>query len=300
MTQLRENIDLAPFTTLRIGGVARYYCEPDSIEQLKEMVFQAKSDNMPILVLGRGSNLLISDSGWSGLVLNLSVKFKEKNWNGNELQCNAGCSLDEIIAEAVSRGLSGLEYLSGIPGTIGGGLTMNAGAFESTVSDPLLSASYLDCSTGEIVEQDKSELEFDYRSSLIKKLDAIVLNSRFRFRPAESLEELGVLRRNVLKRRAAKQPLQYPNCGSVFKRPQGFYAGTLIEKTSLKGAKCGDIEISAKHANFFLNKGKGKAGDVMKLINQVRKAVYELHGVLLEPEVVLAGEFEEPLYTPSL
>ncbi len=293
-----SNYPLGKINTFKIGGCAKFFAQPSSQKQLLKLLGFAKEKNLPLLVMGKGSNLLLSDKGWDGLVLNISSFFSDLKWEKMHAHCLSGMSLDKLISEAVKKGCSGLEYLSGIPGTVGGAVAMNAGAYDSCIAHSLISVRVLDPATAEVSCVDRDELELGYRTSLVKKNGLIVLSAKFRFSLCDTAK-LAAVRKDVLKRRKEKQPLELPNCGSVFKRPHGNYAGTLIEKCSLKGYRCGDVEISSKHANFIVNRGNGKAEDVLRVINHVRRTVYEKFGILLEPEVIFAGEFSQSLYVPD-
>ena len=289
---------LGKLNTFKIGGCAKLFAQPSSEKQLLDLLRFSKEKELPHLVMGRGSNLLISDKGWDGLVINIGSHFSDLKWTEMGAECLSGLSLDKLICKTVEKGCSGLEHLSGIPGTVGGAVVMNAGAYGSCIAESLLSVRALDPVTAEIRILGTDELELGYRTSIIKKKGLIVLSAEFGFRHLDPAT-LATVRRDVLLRRKEKQLLEYPNCGSVFKRPQGNYAGALIEKCSLKGYRCGDVEISSKHANFIVNRGEGKAEDVLRIINHVRKTVYEKFGVLLEPEVIFAGDFSESLYMPD-
>ncbi|KMQ50875.1 UDP-N-acetylenolpyruvoylglucosamine reductase [Chitinispirillum alkaliphilum] len=298
MKLILNDVPLHNKNTFRIGGKAKLFAQPSSETQLLELLNYSGEKDIPVLILGRGSNILVSDSGWDGLVINISENFSRLEWTGSEVQCMSGACLDKLIMESIRRGFSGMEELSGIPGTIGGAVTMNAGAFSSCIADTIISARYINPATQLVHECPAGELELGYRTSKIKRDGSILVSAEFSFSLSDP-EKLHSKRMEILKRRKGKQPLEFPNCGSVFKRPRGNYAGTLIEKCSLKGYRCGDVEVSAKHANFIVNRGNGSANEVLCVINHVRKTVYQQHGILLEPEVVFAGEFDQPLYVPE-
>ena len=296
MIEFRNDIPLSDKTTFRIGGIARRYVEPSDTEEILSAVRRAREEGLPLLVLGRGSNILVSDRGWPGLVINLSL-FTSMAWSGNSVTAQAGVPLDAVVLEAVRRKSAGMEGLSGIPGSVGGAVIMNAGAFETCIADTLQEATYLDSSC-QVSVVGKKELELGYRSSALQKIPAVVLSARFLLKPGDG-ETLKEARRRVLEKRRDKQPLDLPNCGSVFKRPAGCFAGALIERAGLKGLRYGNAEISLKHANFIVNLGGATAAEVRHLIVEVQRRVYERSGVLLEPEVVFAGEFEEELFKPG-
>ncbi|MGA2508073.1 MAG: UDP-N-acetylmuramate dehydrogenase [Chitinispirillaceae bacterium] len=297
MIEFRNDIPLSDKTTFRIGGSARRYVEPSDTEEILSAIRRAHKEGLPLLVLGRGSNILVSDCGWPGLVINLSL-FTSMDWNGNSVTAQAGVLLDAVVREAVRRKFAGMEGLSGIPGSVGGAVIMNAGAFETCIADTLQEATYLDSSSYHVAVAGKKELELGYRSSALQKKSAVVLSARFLLKPGDG-ETLKEARCRVLEKRRNKQPLDLPNCGSVFKRPAGGFAGALIERAGLKGLRHGNAEISLKHANFIVNLGGATAADVRHLIVEAQRRVYERSGVLLEPEVVFAGEFEEELFNPG-
>jgi UDP-N-acetylmuramate dehydrogenase len=291
-----ENIGLSDKNTFRIGGLARYYFEPSTEKEIIDAVQLAQDKNLEIFLLGCGSNVLISDNGWNGLVLNLSEKFSKIEWCNNISEVQGGASLNIFINHAIARSLAGAEELSGIPGTIGGAVIMNAGAFNTSISDIVQEVRFFDHECKEIKTVQAAEMEFGYRKSMLQQRKATVLSAKLKLQKLSSNEGLIASRLEILSRRKAKQPLEYPNCGSVFKRPPGGYAGTLIEQCGLKGFSIGDVEVSQKHANFIINKGMGTANDVRKLIAFIQKKVYEEKGVLLEPEVIFVGEYDEPLF----
>jgi UDP-N-acetylmuramate dehydrogenase len=298
MSNFSANVSLRDKTTFRIGGAAAWYVEPESVEALAAAIRIARGKNLPVLVIGKGSNLLVSDAGWPGLVINLSRGFQSLTWDGSEVRAQSGVMLDTMVRESIDRGFSGLEELSGIPGTVGGAVIMNAGAFSTCIADTLVAAEYLDSDTLLVSTLPVDKLGLGYRTSALKNKNAIILSARFRFNAGDLQKSLS-RRAEILEKRRAKQPLDLPNCGSVFKRPPGNYAGTLIEKTGLKGYRYGNVSISSKHANFIVNHGNGTAAEVRRLIVLAQKKVYEQEGILLEPEVIFAGTFDEPLYTPG-
>ncbi|MFP4240695.1 MAG: UDP-N-acetylmuramate dehydrogenase [Chitinispirillaceae bacterium] len=291
-----ENVPLREKTTYRIGGRARFYAEPKTERQIIELLALASERKLPVFVLGRGSNVLVSDKGWDGLVINLS-RFSEMKFDGCTANVQGGVLLDSFVAEAVRNGCGGIEELSGIPGTVGGAVVMNAGAFSTCIADTFRSAKVLNITREEIAVLKSENMRFGYRDSAVKECGDIVLSATFEFSAVDS-EKLFEIRKNILCRRKGKQPLEYPNCGSVFKRPPGNFAGTLIEMCGLKGYREGDVEISPKHANFIVNRGEGHAEDVRRVVRHVQKTVHERFDVLLEPEVIFVGQFDEPLYTP--
>ncbi|MDR2694206.1 MAG: UDP-N-acetylmuramate dehydrogenase [Chitinispirillales bacterium] len=295
MLKIAENVRLADKTSYRIGGAARCYAEPRSEAEVVEAYRFAAEKGMPLFVLGNGSNVLISDAGFGGLVVNLSKYFSALSWDKATAFVLSGFPLDDLAADAAERGCAGIECLSGIPGTVGGAVVMNAGAFDTDISKTLRSARVLKASTHTLETVPAKDLNFGYRTSALKGGGDAVLSVTFDFTYGDAAR-LKSLRDDVVARRRAKQPVDSPSCGSVFKRPPNGFAGTLVESCGLKGFRLGMAEVSEKHANFIINTGSAKAEDVRALIRRVQQAVFEKHGILLEPEVIFLGEFKEPLY----
>jgi UDP-N-acetylmuramate dehydrogenase len=297
MISILDNIPLCDKTSFKIGGPARHYAEPHDEEEIRTALGFARDRNMPLLLLGRGSNLLVSDAGWAGLVIGIGASFAAVTWQGGTVIARAGIPLDTLVGDAVRRGYEGLEELSGIPGSLGGALVMNAGAFSATISDVVEQVSYFDLDAVKIVTAAKDDLDFGYRSSILQHKKSVVLGAVIKLRSGNQ-ELLFAKRRDILEKRKIRQPLHLPNCGSVFKRPPGNYAGALIEKAGLKGFRYGNAGISDLHANFIVNLGGARATEVRHLIVLAQRRVFELSGVLLEPEVIFAGQFQEPLFHP--
>lgn len=293
---IKESVLLKDRNTFKIGGLAKYYAEPSDENEIVYCVNWAKDKDLPVFILGRGSNVLISDLGWNGLVVNLSANFCGISWNGQSVNVLGGSSLNSICSQAGKNGFGGLEELAGIPGTVGGAVLMNAGAFNTSIANSVKAVRYYDCSSLEIKEIENADINFGYRKSIFQNFDNVILNVVLELTSGKSLSELEKTRADIIQKRNQKQPVQYPNCGSVFKRPSGNYAGTLIEKCGLKGFRVGDVEISEKHANFIINKGNGTARDVREIIVTVQETVFKECGIILEPEVIFVGEFEKPLF----
>lgn len=290
-----ENVELKKFTSYNVGGFARFYAEPSTVEDLAELAAYFHTNGISLFFLGRGSNLLVSDSGFDGAVIN-TINLSHIDISENILRVGAGALLSKTVMKAVTSGLAGMEDLAGIPGSVGGGVIMNAGAYGQTISDCLTSVTWLDLESGEIRWSPKEELSFGYRTSTFKHRDAVVLETSYKMISGDAV----ALREKVLAtqdKRRTSQPLNYPSCGSVFKRPEGNYAGTLIESAGLKGYRVGDAEVSVKHANFILNRGEATAENIRTCISDVRRKVYEHSGILLEPEVIFVGEFETEMFS---
>lgn len=276
-------------TTFKIGGPADIFLMPKTEEQIANVLKIAKENSYPIFILGNGSNLLVGDKGIRGAVLCLYKNLNRLEVSGDKLFAGAGVLLSAASAMAANSGLSGLEFASGIPGTIGGAVYMNAGAYGPEMKDVIVSVRCMD-SDGNIMELKNEECEFGYRRSLFTNSDMVILGCTMKLQHG-NVEEIRAKISDLTKRRVTKQPVEKPSAGSMFKRPEGYFAGTLIEEAGLKGKKCGGAEVSEKHAGFIINSGDATAKDVLDLIEFVKKTVYDKNGVMLEPEVKLVGEF---------
>ena len=285
--QLLLNESMASHTTIRVGGPADAFYMPESVEQLRQSLDWARSLSVPVLLMGNGSNLIVRDGGVRGLVVALGERFSRIRVEGDELTAQAGASLKRVSLAAQEAGLSGLEFAAGIPGTLGGGTAMNAGAYGGQLSDVLLRADVL--IGGEVKTLSLKEMRMGYRTTLPLALGCPVLSVSFglaRGDPAAILDRMNCL--NL--RRRERQPLNFPSAGSVFKRPEGRFAGALIEEAGLKGLTNGGAQVSEKHAGFIINLGAATAKEVLELMEEVRSRVFARSGVMLEPEVRIVGE----------
>ena len=278
-------------TTFRVGGPAHFFVTPKTEEQLQSVLKLCKETDTPWFILGRGSNLLVSDRGFDGVVIHMQKHWNHYHTEENRIFAQAGAMMSAVSQEALRNGLTGFEFASGIPGTIGGGLRMNAGAYGGEMKQVVLSAKVMD-SNGTVLELSKDELELGYRTSTIGRNGYIALSCVIELQPGDpdcirsTMEEMNAKRRQ-------KQPLEYGSAGSTFKRPEGYFAGKLIQDAGLKGFSIGDAQVSEKHAGFVINRGNAKAGDIMKLCKEVSRRVHEQFGVNLEMEVRRLGKFEE-------
>jgi UDP-N-acetylmuramate dehydrogenase len=281
---------LAPYTSYRIGGPTAVWAAPRSAQGVQRVLQTVHAAGAPLFVLGRGSNLLVSDRGWPGVTLYIGENLSGLRFRGEEAESEAGCLLMDLIRAAVERGLGGMELLAGIPGGVGGALRMNAGAFGREIESLALDvAGFTD--DGDPFRAARKDIAFGYRRA--PELDRVVITSaRFRFQP-ESSQSLKTRAEEILALRARKQPLEHPSCGSVFKRPPGYYAGALIEEVGLKGERSGGAQVSAKHAGFILNVADASAADVYRLIHRIEERVLARFGVRLEREVLLVGDFSD-------
>jgi UDP-N-acetylmuramate dehydrogenase len=287
--QIRTDRPLAPFTSYKIGGPTAVWVAPVTkagVGRALEIIHENKT---PLLILGRGSNLLVSDHGWDGVTLYLGENFSNWTFDHREAKVLAGTLLMDLIRAAVKKGLSGLELLAGIPGGVGGALRMNAGAFGQEIEQVTVSVSGFR-RDGTPFSADRCKINFGYRR--VPELEKVVITSALFHFEKEDAGTLKTRMEDILALRAGKQPLNYPSCGSVFKRPAGYYAGALIEETGLKGKRLGGARISRKHAGFILNVANAKAVDVYALIQLIEARVLDRFGVQLEREVKLIGEFK--------
>lgn len=287
--RVSENEPLSRHTTFRVGGPADIMAFPKDENELSFLFELAKSENVPVTVIGNGSNLIVKDRGIRGLTIVLGEDFSGINVQGNEITAMAGELLSRIARTAYHHSLTGLEFASGIPGSLGGGMAMNAGAYGGQLSDVCVSARVFDPETGEISVYPASEMELGYRSSMPLKTRRIVTSATFRLTEGNKEEILKTME-DLNGRRREKQPLAYPSAGSTFKRPEGYFAGALIEGAGLKGASVGGAQVSTLHAGFIINTGNATAKDILDLIKYVQKVVFEKYGVNLETEVRVLGE----------
>ena len=286
---VRANVTLAPYTTMRTGGPAALFAEPRSAQQLAHVHQWAQEKGLPLLILGNGSNLLIADSGFDGLVIHLGRALSEVSVFANTLTAQAGASLAAAARAAAQASLTGLEFAAGIPGSIGGAVCMNAGAYGGEIAQVIVSARLLTPEGVRTVSKD--ELSLGYRSSAVMQNGWVVLEATFELAPG-SPDEIKATMADLAARRREKQPLQYPSCGSFFKRPVGYYAGALIEQAGLKGYRVGDAQVSEMHAGFVINRGHATSSEIYRLMQEVQRRVQAQFGVTLEPEVRLIGHFE--------
>jgi UDP-N-acetylmuramate dehydrogenase len=275
------------FTSMRVGGPADCLFFPKSVNELRKVIRFAGRKKIPFLILGKGTNLVVRDKGVRGWVINLTQGIKKIEIDGEIVEAEAGLSLQRLVQFSIGKGLTGLEPFFGIPGTVGGGLAMNAGAWGAELKDVLLSVTLMK-EGGEIVERSRSKLRFSYRGLVILP-SWIILKGRFELKKGKKEEILGRVK-SYSEMRKRKQPLDYPSAGSIFKNPKEGPAGKWIEEAGLKGFRIGRAMVSERHANFIINLGKAKAEEVIRLIEFVEKKVYEEKGISLEREVKVVGE----------
>ena len=284
--KLQKNVTLAPFTTMRVGGPADFFAEVSSPAELAAVCACAADTATPVLVIGNGSNLLVKDGGFEGVAVNMGELFAQISVEDERITAQAGALLSAVARRAMESSLTGLEFASGIPGSVGGATYMNAGAYGGELSQVIGSVDVFE--DGKIVTVSLDEMRFGYRKSRLMETGGIALSTVFHL--AKGDKDTILSRMNELNaRRREKQPLSYPSCGSFFKRPQGYYAGALIEGAGLKGFHVGGAQVSQKHAGFIVNAGGATAKDILELVKCVQNKVFETSGVHLEPEARIVG-----------
>ena len=275
------------FTSMKVGGVADCLFFPRNVDELAKVVRSARRKKIPFLILGKGTNLVVRDKGVRGWVINLTQGMKKIEIDGEIVEAEAGLSLQRLVYFSIQKGLTGLEPFSGIPGTVGGGVAMNAGAWDAELKDVLLSVTLMR-EDGDIVERSRSRLRFSYRGLVIPS-SWIILKGWFQLKKGKK-EEILERVQSYSEMRKKRQPLDYPSAGSIFKNPKEGPAGKWIEEAGLKGFRIGQAMISERHANFIINLGRAKAEEVIRLMEFVEKKIFEERGISLEREVKVVGE----------
>lgn len=279
---------MSKHTSFKIGGPADIMVIPESIEQVQWTIKVCKENNIPYFIMGNGSNLIVRDKGMRCVVIKIADKFKDVIIDGTKVVAQAGILLSTLSKKIMAESLKGFEFASGIPGTLGGAITMNAGAYGGEMKDVIKSAKVLD-QNGEIKYFSLEELELGYRTSVIQTRGYIVLEVEMELEKGD-YEEILAITKDLTERRTTKQPLHLPSAGSVFKRPTGYFAGKLIEDSGLKGERVGGAQVSELHSGFIVNVGNATAADVLGLIGLVQNKVRENFGVDLQTEVKIIGE----------
>ena len=277
-------------TTFKIGGPADYFLMPDKDTDVGRIVKICKESAIPYFILGNGSNLRVGDGGYRGAVIQIYKNMSAVTVEGTEITVQAGALLSSVAAAAKNAALTGFEFAGGIPGTMGGAVVMNAGAYGGEMKDVLTEVTVMD-EEGEIVTLPADKLELGYRTSIIKTAGYIVLEAKLQLKEGNP-EVIRETMKDLTIRRTTKQPLEYPSAGSTFKRPEGYFAGKLIMDSGLAGYQVGGAQVSEKHCGFVINAGGATARDVRTLMDNVRDIVYKKYGVTLEPEVKFLGDFE--------
>ena len=283
--KVKEGVLLSSCTSFRTGGPADLAAYPGNSKELGELLRLCRQEGVPCYILGNGTNVLAPDEGFRGVVILTSemreISIKEET---GVVKAGAGVLLSTLSMECAKRSLTGLEYARGIPGSVGGAVVMNAGAYGGEVKDSLISVTVMSGEGGEPFKMKAEELELGYRHSIIPERGFVVLEAEFELVKGDH-DSIFALMDELSARRKEKQPLEYPSAGSTFKRPEGYFAGKLIEDAGLKGFSVGGAQVSEKHAGFVINKGGATSADIMNLIKEVQRRVYEASGVMLEPEV---------------
>lgn len=274
-------------TTFRIGGPASVFVTPKSEEDVVKAIEVCRSQGAPYFILGNGSNLLVSDQGYDGVVVHIGSNLRDISVEGTEITAKTGAMLSQVAHTALAHGLTGMEFAAGIPGSLGGACMMNAGAYGGEMSQILVGVRALD-DKGQIVELAANQLELGYRHSIMMEKQYVVLGARMRLKKGDP--EIIQARMDDLKeKRVSRQPLEYPSAGSTFKRPEGAFAGKLIMDAGLRGFRIGDAMVSDKHCGFVINAGNATAEEVCDVISHVQHTVQEKYGVKLEPEIRFLG-----------
>ncbi|MBR6689418.1 MAG: UDP-N-acetylmuramate dehydrogenase [Clostridia bacterium] len=290
-SKVRFNEPMEKHTTLKVGGPADILVLPENVQDVIDAMEFAKEYDVPVTVIGNGSKLLVLDGGIRGLVIKLGSKFSNVEVNGEYITAEIGLSMPRLAIIAKDNELTGLEFAAGIPGYLGGGVFMNAGAYGGELGNVIEEVTYLD-KNNEVKTLTHDELEFGYRSSYFKNHKDegnIILQAKFKLTKGNK-EEIEAKMKENNDSRKAKQPLEYPNAGSTFKRPEGYFVGKLIDDLGLKGYRIGGAEVSTKHSGFIVNVDHAKAKDVLDLINYIKEKVFEANKVKLEEEIIILGE----------
>ena len=282
-SNVRCDEPMSSHCTFRAGGTAKYYVIPDEYKKVRDVLRLCVEENIPYYVIGNGSNLLVQDDGFDGVIIEIDSALAKIEINGNEIVAKAGAKLSKIAVKALNESLTGFEFAHGIPGNLGGAVTMNAGAYGGEMKDVLKWVKVLD-NNGEMKTLKAEELELGYRTSIIVKEKMIVLEACIELDEGNRIE-IEMHMNELMAKRKERQPLEYPSAGSTFKRPEGYFAGKLIQDAGLKGYRVGGAMVSEKHSGFVINYDNATATDIINLMKDVRKKVYEEFQVTLEPEV---------------
>lgn len=285
--RLLRDEDMRSHSSFRIGGPARLFVEVEGEKQLAALVAALRELDAPYVVIGRGTNLLVRDEGIDAVVLHMGEGFSGIHVFRDTVHAEAGASLAAIASAALQHGLTGMEFAHGIPGSLGGALLMNAGAYGGEMSEIVEFVRYMDAD-GNIREAERKDCDFSYRHSRFEAEGCVILGARLQLFPGEK-ENIAARMKELSEKRIASQPLDKPSAGSTFKRPATGYAAAMIDQCGLKGFRVGGAQVSEKHAGFVINAGDASCADVLELMEQVQKSVYERFGVILEPEVKIVG-----------
>lgn len=281
ITNVKKDEPMKNHTTFKIGGPAKYFAEPENKEEIKRLIATAKEYDVRVLALGRGSNILVSDDGIDALVIHMGDRFSSVEVCGNVITAASGAPLSKIARCAAENSLEGFCFAAGIPGSLGGALYMNAGAYGGEMKDVVVKSYALDL---RLNEKEVTDHNFGYRKSVYRETGDIILGAEIKLEKGDAAKIKAEMS-SLAEKRREKQPVDMPSAGSVFKRPEGHFAGALIENAGLKGLCVGDAVVSEKHAGFIVNRGSATADDVKRLIELIEEKVYKAYGVMLEPEI---------------
>lgn len=282
------NAPMDEFTTLKIGGKADILIQPRSVDELLKIIKGAKENDVPITFIGNGSNLLVLDGGIRGGVIKFGQNMSDTQVDGNIITAQSGITMARLAAIAAENQLTGFEFASGIPGTLGGGIVMNAGAYKGELKDVVIEATAL-LEDGTIKTFSNDELDFSYRHSIFSESNMLVLSAKIKLEKG-NIEDIKGYMSELAQKRRNSQPLEYPSAGSAFKRPKNGYAAAMIDESGLKGYTVGGAQVSEKHAGFVINRNNATANDIVKLLKDVQEKVYAQHNTMLEPEIIIIGE----------
>lgn len=283
-----ENHILKEYTTFRIGGPADFFAEPKNEEELRRLLHLCRRNSIPYYILGHGSNILFTDKGYRGMIIFLGKYFGNIERQGDDLRVGAGALLKDVTDFALAQGLEGIVFACGIPGSMGGAVFMNAGAYGGEMKEVIWQVKVMDAD-GNIKFYSGEEMGFGYRTSRIQESGEIILEAELRLRSG-NVAEMKEQTADLTQKREEKQPLEMASAGSTFKRPEGYFAGKLIMDAGLAGYSCGDAAVSTKHCGFVINKGNATFADVMELVDYIQRTIEEKFGVKMQPEIRIVGE----------
>ena len=284
-----ENVDMGRYTSFRAGGKAKELVMPENTDELIELMKEIRESGRKYIVLGNGSNTLICDSGFDGVVVRLGKAFSDIRRDGNRLICGSGALMSSVAKAALGENLTGFEFASGIPGSIGGAVFMNAGAYGGEMKDIVEEVTVVKKDGSGVSVLSAEDMDFSYRYSILEKTGDIAVSAVLKLESGDH-EQIALKMSELTRRRNEKQPVQYPSCGSFFKRPEGYFAGKLIQDAGLKGLTVGGAQVSELHSGFIINRGGASASDIIDLMHLVQNIVYDKFGVKLEPEVRIIGD----------
>lgn len=288
-SRVHEDVAMSKYTSFRAGGCADLLVQVNDIQELKAVLHILDEEDSPHMILGNGSNVLVRDGGYRGAIVKLGGSFEDISVEDNAIRCGSSALLAAVAKVAADAGLTGLEFASGIPGSIGGAVFMNAGAYGSEIKGVLRRVTVISQDGARTFDLSAYDLELGYRRSLLQKTGDIVLEAEFALQTGDK-DEIKQTMAELKEKRNAKQPVNYPSAGSFFKRPEGYFAGKLVQDAGLKGTSVGGAEVSQLHSGFIINKGGATATDIIQLMKLVQARVLEQFGVMLEPEVRIIGE----------